>query len=119
MYGAYCNAREIYLLQAVASFALQPRGKIVTVLYKQSTLLFLSGDNNEIDSDNTTKKKPRRIGGRAPKTNNKNKLDKGFPGWLVVALPILFIWLAFQNLFGSDFVYYQSTVFESEYRRCT
>lgn len=45
--------------------------------------------------------------------NNKNKRDKGFPGWIVVALPILCIWLAFQNLFGSDFVYYQSTVFES------
>ena len=113
MYGACSNARELFVLQAVDAFSLQPRGKIVTVLHKQPTLLFLSDDNNEIDSDNTTKKKPRRVGGRAPKMNNKNKRDKGFPGWLVVALPILFIWLAFQNLFGSDFVYYQSTVFES------
>ena len=113
MYGACSNARELFVLQAVDAFSLQPHDQIVTVLHKQPTFLFLSDDNNEIGSDNTTKKKPRRVGGRAPKMNNKDKRDKGFPGWIVVALPILCIWLAFQNLFGSDFVYYQSTVFES------
>lgn len=72
--------------------------------------------SNNDDNDNSGgERKPlttRRIGGRSSAAPSRDEPR----GWLFLAVPVVAVWLLFQNLFGgpySDFVYYESSVYES------
>lgn len=89
-----------------------------------STQLWISHDN-DTDQDGRNdaagaKKKlstAGRVGGRwSPYKNKKGAF--ALLGWLIgAAAPLCLLWIVFQNLFGGDdsssFLYYQSSVFES------